>query len=360
MKIVHLGLGGRPIPPVGFRGTEGTISDLHEALRSIGIDSAVVNPILVPGNPTASRNALQHRAPRLVRGMDYDVLHLHDARTAFFMALSRMHYVVSAHSARWALAGWTERWRFDHLRNYPFELTESLGLACADRVIAESRLTAASLPRNLWPFRLRRPVATIPIGIDTARFRSRGSGDPHVALGVGMVHPRKRWELAVRALEGTGIRLRIAGPIAVPDYAVRVQRTGPVELLGEVSDELLFREFEEAGIFVFPSETESFGVAPLQAASFARPILGSTAVPVLDDVPALSWERPADAEGFVRWMHEAALRLLREESTRRDLGRRAREAVERTFAWPVVAHRYVELYRQILDRGDRPIAERAG
>src|SRR5258708_40331358 len=75
----------------------------------------------------------------------------------------------------------------------------------------------------------------IPIGVDTALFRpsadrrSRGR-----AIGLGIVRPFKRWELAAEALRGTGLGLTIVGPTPDPAYAAKVVAAGDrVALAGE-------------------------------------------------------------------------------------------------------------------------------
>jgi len=62
--------------------------------------------------------------------------------------------------------------------------------------------------------------------------------------------------------------------------------------------------------------------------------------------------REVVARGSAEELAQGLIRMLdRDEADRRDLGRRARERVEDSFALSGIADRYAELYRDIASKG---------
>lgn len=114
--------------------------------------------------------------------------------------------------------------------------------------------------------------------------RCDDSGDLRL-LQVGRITPRKGQLLAVEALAGTGMALRVAGPVSHRGYARRVRRRAgelgvAVRWLGAVSDEQLAEEYRRAHGLLFPSQqvkgsVEGLGLVALEAAHFGCAVLAS-------------------------------------------------------------------------------------
>ncbi|MEA2599672.1 MAG: L-malate glycosyltransferase [Acidobacteriota bacterium] len=101
-----------------------------------------------------------------------------------------------------------------------------------------------------------------------------------------------------------------------------------------------------ADLFLLPSESESFGLAALEAMSCEVPVVSSDAggLPEVVDDGATGFLRPV---GDVEGMTAAALRLLGDEDLRRRFGEEARrQAVER-FSQDAVVGRYRTLYERV-------------
>ncbi len=101
------------------------------------------------------------------------------------------------------------------------------------------------------------------------------------ALTVGNQSPNKNVALAVRAFLAAappGWRLAVAGGGSDRVFAAsRIDDHPSVARLGRVTDEELRALYENAGMFLFPSRYEGFGVPPLEAMALGCPVISSDA-----------------------------------------------------------------------------------
>jgi N-acetyl-alpha-D-glucosaminyl L-malate synthase BshA len=105
-----------------------------------------------------------------------------------------------------------------------------------------------------------------------------------------------------------------------------------------------------ADLFLLPSETESFGLAALEALSCEVPVIATRVggLPEVVDEGATGYLLPV---GDLDGMTAAAARLLADEALRAGLGREGRrQAVER-FAEDDIVRRYRDVYRRTLEVG---------
>jgi len=193
-------------------------------------------------------------------------------------------------------------------------------------------------------------------GVDARRFdparRSAelraawGAGeDDLVILYVGRLAPEKNVELAIEAYRamqrvcGAALRFVVVGdgPLgaalgdAHPDLVFRGFRTG---------DELA-AHYASADLFLFPSETETFGNVTLEAMASGLAVVAydcaAAQVHVEDGVTGVL-ARPGDARGFVG----AAVALAGRREVLPGMRRRARAAME-AVDWPRVVERFEQL-----------------
>ncbi|MCI4363863.1 MAG: glycosyltransferase family 4 protein [Thermoplasmata archaeon] len=340
MRILLVGTGVQPIPPTGYGGVERTLAEYARALEAAGEKPVLVHRVR-RGRPSDEyRFALE--LPRLLRGVEADIVHASTPVVANRLRWLGRPYVFTSHSRHWfSLRGPTQRWGFFLER----------------RAVAGSAATVALTPeiagRIRGRLRQRAPakVSVIPIGVDAERFRPEWSHRTgRRALGVGVVAPVKRWELAATALRGTGIALRIAGPTPDAAYARAVQAAGEsVELLGEVDEARLAQEYADSDLLLHPSGAEMLSGTVLQGLAAALPILGAAPVRSLIDPGVTGWTSAVDAlpELIVRELREHALALGRDESARRRMGEAARASALERFAWPAVVAQHLALYREL-------------
>lgn len=345
MRILMVGT-RRPLNSK-YGGIERHIRELSNELRTRGHDVDV----LESDYPNAMAHEwgpfdrLATRAYELRR--NYDLVHFHGERTAFFWFLWEENYpaviwrliqrkgrvptVLTCHSPSWR-NGASKKWTF-----WP----ERDGTRWPRGLVALSDPMMVAFP----PATRRQTRAVIPTGVDTDRFRPGVPGDSKVALGVGAVVPRKNWSRASQALQGTGIEFRLAGPYG--DAVEAQHHAGPnALLLGEVTDERLIEEYQRCGFLIHPSGAETGSVgAVLQAQACGKPVLVS---------PAAKESMIPDATGFVCETPEefraAAITLSTDEVLRQRMGARARAYIEKQYAWPVIAAQHEKLYEAVLDR----------
>lgn len=101
-------------------------------------------------------------------------------------------------------------------------------------------------------------------------------------LTVGRLVDYKRFDLAVAACTELGKRLRVVGD--GPQYKALKRIAGPtVEFLGKVSDRELRENLARCKALLFPGE-EDFGIVPVEAQSFGRPVIAYASGGLLETV----------------------------------------------------------------------------
>lgn len=103
-----------------------------------------------------------------------------------------------------------------------------------------------------------------------------------------------------------------------------------------------------ADIFLLPSETESFGLAALEALSCHVPVI-ATSVGGLPEVVVDGENGYLFPVGDVDSMARAVLRLLRDEELRSQFGAAGRRRAVEQFNEAAVVKRYRRIYRQVLE-----------
>ncbi len=341
MRVVLVGTGVYPIPPTGYGAIERLIAQYATALRAAGHTVSVVQE--VRRQRTLDEYWFAGHLKRLLRSQTADIVHAQTPVVGNRLSALRIPYVYTSHSRHWfSVRGLTQRWGFRLERR---AIARSAATICPTDRLREEAV------RRLGP---RRPaeLPTIPIGLDVEAWRpaERPPGTPS-ALAVGAVIPVKRWEEAVSALAGTGIPLRLAGPVPDRAYAERVRSSGPVDMLGEISDAQLLEEYHAASFLIHPSASEILPVAVLQAFACGIPVVGAEAVcPVVEDGVTGLVATP-DEHGAIAPRLKALAERLRDDPSMRDrLGLAARRRAEETYSWPKVVAAHLALYETVRSR----------
>ncbi len=330
----------QPIPPTGYGAVERIVAELAVALRAQGEEVAIVNR--VRQRRMRDEYPFAWELPRLLRAERYDVLHANTPVVANRLALGHQPFVYTSHSRHWFYRDQlSHRWGYWLERRAVRRATETIALTPT-----LERTMGSVVPRH-------GPISTIPFGVDTDRFRpdpARRTG--RIALGVGVVAPFKRWEWAARALRGTGITLRIAGPTPSAEYAERVRSAGDaVELLGEIPEPELVARYAESDLLVHPSGVEVLSAAVLQGLAAGLPVLGGPAVADAVEDGETGFVVPdADPASFVAATRSHAQTLLADSARRERFSARARASAEARFSWGRVAAAHREVYRRVAGR----------
>lgn len=341
MRVVLVGTGVYPIPPPGYGAVERLIAQYAEALRASGHTATVVQE--VRRQQPVDEYWFAGHLKRLLRSQSADIVHAQTPVVANRLASLGIPYVYTTHSRNWfSVRGVTQRWGFRLERR---AISRSAATICpTDRLNAEvSRRLGRRRPAEL---------PTIPIGLDVNAWRPADHPPAAIsALAVGAVIPVKRWEEAVGALAGTGIPLRLAGPLADRAYAERVRWAGPVEILGEIPEAQLRQEYHRASFLIHPSASEILPVAVLQAFGCGIPVIGSEATrPVVEDGQT-GFVAVADSRGRIApSLRALAVQLRDDPHLRERLGASARRRAEDRYSWPKVVAAHLELYEAVRHR----------
>jgi len=190
-----------------------------------------------------------------------------------------------------------------------------------------------------------------PCEDDVVRVRERYQLHDEFVLYAGNVKPHKNLERLIEAFDLVRkrgldrLKLVIIGD-EISTYAAlrravhRHQLHKYVRFLGYMSEETLAVMYRLAGVFVFPSLYEGFGLPPLEAMASGTPVVTSN----LSSLPEVTGDSamlidPYDPESIALGIY----RVLTDESLRRDL-RQKGIARAQTFSWEQSVRRVREIY----------------
>jgi glycogen synthase len=249
-------------------------------------------------------------------------------------------------------------------------------VACAraaDRVIATDRALEPAVRRHLGVAPHR--ICTIPNAVDLAaidalaseddgrRIRAKmGAGEREaVLLSVGRLEANKGFHVLIDAL--AALRLH-AGSQAADDWKWVLVGEGPyrrtlerridraglrdrVLLVGRADDRALHAWYEAATLFVHPTLYEGSSLVTLEAMAHGRPVVATTAGGLPDKVKPGVTGWLVDP-GRVEPLAAALSGALSMRPSLEAMGLAGRHLVEAEFAWPVIAKRHVEMYRELI------------
>ena len=223
-------------------------------------------------------------------------------------------------------------------------------LRTADGLIAISALVAADARRAL-PWRV--PVEVIHNGVTDLRALAAqpvAGVDPGFLLHVSRMSPSKN----VGAILGLAAawperRFVLAGPegpcVEAQRAGCRARGLANVQVLGDVSDEQKAWLYAHCAGFLFPSLVEGFGLPPLEAMYFGKPVF----VSALSSLPEICGDAAVYFDGF----EPAAMRARIEPNLHPDAARVAAiHAHAARYAWATAAERYLAAYAAGLAQAD--------
>ncbi len=212
-----------------------------------------------------------------------------------------------------------------------------------------------------------RPIEVIPNFIDTDRYRREGKPchrsrladeGERILMHISNFRPVKRVfdlvEVFARVQESVPSRLVLVG-----DGPERSRAAKRAEELG-IMDRVVFlgkhQSVEEllacADLFLLPSESESFGLAALEAMACGVPVVASR-VGGLPEVVAHGETGYLLPVGDVDGMAEASVGILEDEELWARLSRAGRERAVHEFSGEKIVPRYEALYKEVLGKGSR-------
>ena len=182
--------------------------------------------------------------------------------------------------------------------------------------------------------------------------RAWGAGeDDLVAMSVGRIAPEKNLDLAVKAFRAMKIVSPSARLVMVGDGPSRasLQKQHPdVMFAGVQTGDQLAGHYASADVFLFPSETDTFGNVTLEAMASGLAVVAYDYAAAHQHISHGETGLLAplgDAQAFI----EAAASAARETGRARAIGLRARTSVS-ALDWPSVVERFLTI---LLPPGER-------
>jgi glycosyltransferase involved in cell wall biosynthesis len=221
-----------------------------------------------------------------------------------------------------------------------------------DRILTSSDASARLIRRDFGVRDER--IARVGNGIDTELFRPDPAlpRDPATLLCVGRAgDPNKGVRGFVEALARLPAPVR--GVLVDADgsearrWAAELGVGSRLRVTGRLETPALVELYRRATLAVVPSRYEGFGLPAVEAMACGTPVVASAAGALPEVLRAggggLLVPRD-DPEALAK----AIATLLEQPETRRALGARARARVEAAYAWPRVAARTAQVYREVL------------
>jgi glycosyltransferase involved in cell wall biosynthesis len=222
-----------------------------------------------------------------------------------------------------------------------------------ERVLTASRASARRIERDFGvaPRRLR----VLGNGLDTERFRPDPAlaREPATLLCVGRASdPNKGIPVLVEALARLPERVRLW--LVDEDHplhegrrlAARLGVGDRLHVTGRLPLEELVARYRRATLVVVPSRYEGFGLPAVEAMACGTPVVATSAGALREVVETAGGGVlvPRDDPDALA---KAIGALLEQPEARARLGAQARARVEAAYAWPRIAERTVEVYREL-------------
>jgi len=276
-----------------------------------------------------------------------DVLH---SPVAAIPLLTRVPRIATVHEMPWL--------RYPGIEGRPREAVYRARIRIAARVairlIVPSRAVARDLielaPRaagkvEVLPFGVEEMFKPLPDDRRREQLRRRLSlPDDPVVLFVGKPRRRKNLPVLLQAVRMLRDHMRPAPTLVLAGVnAAEIPPSPGVVPLGYIADQDLVHLYNLASVLAYPSLSEGFGFPPLEAMACGTPVVAARAgaLPEISGKAALLID-PRSPEDLANAIRSA----IEDPSLRRDLRHRGQSLV-RTYQWPGVAERALDLLTMV-------------
>jgi N-acetyl-alpha-D-glucosaminyl L-malate synthase BshA len=241
--------------------------------------------------------------------------------------------------------------------------TTRWGIVQSDAVTAVSSWLSRTTEQQLG---IRSPIDVVPNFIDPTRYEQARSSPgarrwakpgERVLVHISNFRPLKRVLDVVEAF----LRLRSEVPCRLlmvgdgPERGRVEQRCRDSDACNSItfigSLPLIEEVLVGADLFFLPSETESFGLAALEALSCEVPVI-ATAVGGLPEVVIHGENGFLHPIGDVEGMAASALRLLRDEPMREAFGASGRRRAVEVYGQAAIVARYRAIYERVVEKAN--------
>jgi glycosyltransferase involved in cell wall biosynthesis len=355
---------------------------LSQALRGRGIDGEIITTTLPKDGEIFQPEGVEVQAfPRKVlRAWGYaphmsqaikaaiqraDLIHVHGLWCYPHLVSSRAAwdahkpYVVCPHGMldEWALSqGRFKKRIYANLIEW-----QTLRRAAVIHALGESE--AANIKR----LGITTQVVTIPNGVDEAEFDQLPDrevfikkhpmlGGKTIFLFLGRIHPKKGVTLLAKAFaEVARARPDVALVVAGPDevgYLKEMEAcmdaegaAGRYVFTGLLAAEDRMEALAAADVFILPSYSEGFPIAPIEALAAGVPVIVTAAC----NIPGIEEQNVGlISTTEVSTLSQAMIRLADNPALRKQMGANGRTMVSNTYTWDRIAAQMTTVYQNIL------------
>ena len=319
-----------------------------------------------PGTPAPPLRAIRFERAGRLRGNAWEQLSLpaltHGSLLYSFSAtgpLSKRHQIITIHDASVYAVPQSFNWRF---RAW-YKLLLGTLVRRVPRVVTVSRFSKSEIVRHFgcdegkiritvegWQHLARSPA-------DAGILDKHGLRQRRYVLAVSNPTPSKNFAQlveAVKLLDAPDFDVVVAGAC---DPAVFGNEARPgaafVKYVGYVSDGELRALYENAGVFVYPSLYEGFGIPVLEAMASMCPVISSNAASLPEVCgEAAIYVSPDDPPALAA----AIVRVMSDERERERLARSGEQRIG-SFSWEAAARSVLGYMMQLYDPRQRDAAE---
>ena len=168
---------------------------------------------------------------------------------------------------------WKKHWWIRipaEIANHFLRLVDFRSAQKVDHFIANSRNTALRIEK----FYRRDSVVIYPPVNQSQKPKAKNQKHGNYFLAGGRLARPKRIDLAVKACTKLNLPLKVFGRMFA-SYGEELKKMvgSSVEFLGEVSESQKAELFSSCKAFIFPAEEEDFGIVPVEAMGFGKPVI---------------------------------------------------------------------------------------
>ena len=299
---------------------------------------------------------------------DYDVVHIHalfsypTAVAAYWAKKQDVPYVIRPLGT---LNRWGMQQRRPLLKKLSFQLVERQVLqhAAAIHYTAEQEREEAAevFPAGRTEI-IPNPVQTPSVPGIPGSFRARYPElkDRKVILFLSRLDTKKGLDLllpafaqvrlldpsAVLVLAGSGSREFVSG---IEQNAAELGISGDILWTGFLEGRSKYDAFADADIFVLPSRSENFGIAPVEAMAAGLPVIISDQVAVHRDISAADAGVVVPCE--IEALAQSITKLLGDPDRLSNLARNGRELARKRYSIEAVTAQMIDLYTDVARSG---------
>jgi glycosyltransferase involved in cell wall biosynthesis len=342
MKIAQVPPLYESVPPKMYGGTERVVSYLTEELVRQGHDvtlfgtkDSVTTAELFPVCEKATRlneNCKDPFAYHILQ-MQYVIEHAHEFDIIHFHN-DYLHYLFSKAMGYTHVTTLHGRLDMDELKPI-YKKFRTIPL------VSISNAQRAPLPNANW-------IGTVHHGIPKDLYKT-GNGNGNYLAFLGRISPEKRPDRAIEIAKRAGIKLKIAAKVDKADTQYFEQVISPlidhplIEFIGEINEDQKEEFLGNALGLLFPIDwPEPFGLVMIEAMANGTPVIAFDSGSVSEVI------NKGETGFIVHSVEEAVIAISGLYNFDRD---QCREIFEQKFSSEVMADRYLNIYRRIIDHG---------